>query len=300
MRRAVASSGNSTCAKPTSPTIGRRNEMPACQPPRCEPARGGGCIEPASRAGYPKRFLIIGAFVIIAMTMSSALPAYAQSSDPGGKRGVFLRYLNAPAAGGDLREPPHLVLSFGGRQRRAVMDTGSTGIVVSATAIPGIDQLPNLGPGTLTYTSSGRIMQGNWVITPATIAGADGTSVTTAPVRVLAVRSIACTATARTCTPRDNPRGVAMIGVGFARKRAPPPEGGADMNPFLSVPGTGPDGPRRGYVVTRAGVQIGVTDADMRDDYVTVRLRRDEELADWAPAPACVAINDQTPAACGT
>jgi hypothetical protein len=141
-------------------------------------------------------------------------------------------------------------------------------------------------------------MQGNWVMTPATFTGADGTSVTTAPVPVLAVRSISCTPTARTCTPRDNPRGVAMIGVGFARKRAP--EGGPDKNPFLNVPGTGPDGPRRGYVVTREGVRIGVTDADMRDDYVTVRLRRDQEGTDWSAAPVCVAINDQTPAACGT
>jgi hypothetical protein len=272
--------------------------MPAIRLPPREPAHGADCTAPMSRTRYPTQFLIGGACGLMAMIFMSQLQAHAQASDAKAGRGVLLRYLNAPPAGADLRAPPHLVLSFGGRQRRAVMDTGSTGIVVSATAIPGIDQLPNLGPGTLTYTSSGRIMQGNWVMTPATITGADGTSITTTPVPVLAVRTISCTATARTCTPRDNPRGVAMIGVGFARKRAP--EGGPDKNPFLNVPGTGPDGPRRGYVVTREGVRIGVTDSDMRDDYVTVRLRRDQEGTDWSAAPVCVVINDQTPAACGT
>jgi hypothetical protein len=52
-----------------------------------------------------------------------------------------------------------------------VMDTGSTGIVVSADKIPRIDTLPSLGPGTLTYSSSGRVMMGQWVITPVTIRG---------------------------------------------------------------------------------------------------------------------------------
>jgi len=181
--------------------------MPAFRLPCREPAHEADCTAPVTRAGYPKGFLIMGACGLMAITFMSDRQAHAQASDANAGRGVLLRYLNAPSAGGDLREPPHLVLSFGGRQRRAVMDTGSTGIVVSATAIPGIDQLPNLGPGTLTYTSSGRIMQGNWVMTPATFIGADGTAVTTAPVPVLAVRSVSCTAGgAHVHAPRQSPR----------------------------------------------------------------------------------------------
>jgi hypothetical protein len=38
------------------------------------------------------------------------------------------------------------------------MDTGSTGVVVSADKIPSIDRLPSLGPGQLTYSSSGRVI----------------------------------------------------------------------------------------------------------------------------------------------
>jgi hypothetical protein len=52
-----------------------------------------------------------------------------------------------------------------------MMDTGSTGVVVSADKIPNIDRLQSLGPGKLTYSSSGRIMTGQWVVTPMTITG---------------------------------------------------------------------------------------------------------------------------------
>jgi len=215
---------------------------------------------------------------------------------------VLLRYLNAPEAGADLREPPHLWLSLGGPRRRAVMDTGSTGVVVSASAIPNVDQLPGRVPGTLTYSSSGRIMRGDWVHVPVTIAGANGTSLTTKPIPVLAVRSIDCTDTARNCTPREDPRHVAMIGVGFGRKRKPEPENGPSKNPFLNVSdaSAGASALRRGYVVTRYGVQVGLTGANPPGGFVIVRLRFDDELGDWTSAPACIAINDHTPAACGT
>ena len=101
-------------------------------------------------------------------------PCAAQPSDTTDGRGVYLRFLSKREAGGNLQKPPLLGLSFGGRQRRAVMDTGSTGIVVAASSIPDVDRLESRGPGTLTYTSSGRIMRGDWVVTPVTIAGARG------------------------------------------------------------------------------------------------------------------------------
>jgi hypothetical protein len=48
----------------------------------------------------------------------------------------------------------------------SVMDTGSAGVVASADRIPNIHTLQSLGPGRLTYSSSGRIMVGQWVVTP--------------------------------------------------------------------------------------------------------------------------------------
>ena len=75
-----------------------------------------------------------GAFAALAL---GAMPALAASPSPYDTydQTAFLAYLNAPAAGGDLTWPPRLRISFGGRSYAVVMDTGSTGIVVSRTSI---------------------------------------------------------------------------------------------------------------------------------------------------------------------
>jgi hypothetical protein len=233
--------------------------------------------------------------------LAASVLAFSGAAQPHGKaegQGAFLRFFNRGEPG-HLQDPPHLGLSFGGRQLRAVMDTGSTGIVVSASAIPNIDRLPSRGPGTLTYMSSGRIERGDWVVARATITGANGASVTTLPIPVLAVRSVACLDNARNCTVREDPRHVAMIGVGFGRRGNREGPHGPDINPFLNLPGAGSDGRRHGYIVSSAGVQIGLTGADPGDGYVTVQLSRDDQREDWSGAPACIVIDDRTPA-CGT
>jgi hypothetical protein len=247
-----------------------------------------------------RRLIGVGAVLLAASVAASSGVAQPRDKADGGS--VFLRFLNRRELGGSLQNPPLLGLSFGGRRLRAVMDTGSTGIVVSATAIPNIDRLPKRGPGTLTYTSSGRIEQGDWVMVRATIAGADGASVTTSPIPVLAVRSVACLDNARNCTPREDPRHVAMIGVGFARRGNREGPTGPGINPFLNLGGNGSshNGLRRGYIVSSAGIQLGLTGADPGDGYVTVQLPWDEQRQDWSPAPACITIDDRTPAACGT
>jgi len=115
------------------------------------------------------------------------------------------------------------------------MDTGSTGVVVSADKIPHINSLPSLGPGELTYSSSGRIMIGRWVATPLSIAGGDGTRITTAPIAVLAVTRVECMPRARRCTPNPAPRGISMLGVGFGRRHDHQAQSGPEKNPFLNI-----------------------------------------------------------------
>jgi hypothetical protein len=246
-----------------------------------------------------QRLIGVGVSALLAASVL-ALSGAAQPRDKPDGQSVFLRFFNRSEPG-HLQNPPHLGLSFGGRQLRAVMDTGSTGIVVSASAIPNIDRLPNRGPGTLTYTSSGRIEQGDWVMVRATITGANGARVTTLPIPVLAVRRVACLDNARNCAPREDPRHVAMIGVGFGRRGNREGPHGPDINPFLNLAGYGSDhgGLRRGYIVSSAGVQIGLTGADPGDGYVIVQLARDDARQDWSTAPACITVDDRAPA-CGT
>ena len=46
--------------------------------------------------------------------------------------GVYLSYVNAPSPRDDIVAVARLRISFGGRSYGALMDTGSTGVVVSA------------------------------------------------------------------------------------------------------------------------------------------------------------------------
>lgn len=203
-----------------------------------------------------------------------------------------LRYLNAPAPGAPITEPPRLALSLGGRTVRAIMDTGSTGIVVGADLIAHLSSLP--GPaGVLTYSSSGRVMRGRWVRVAATITGANGRSVTTAPLPVLAVTSEECLRQARHCRPITHPRGIAMLGIGFGREADHQPQSTPDRNPFLAVPGRG----ERGYIVTRRAVRIGLT-AAARAGFAIVPLTRNHRWQDWNQAPACIQPGTARPA-CG-
>ena len=108
------------------------------------------------------RFVAQAAGVVAALVLGAA-PALAASPNPydAFDQTAYLAYLNAPDAGANLTRPPRLRISFGARSYAVVMDTGSTGIVVSADKIPNVDRLPSQGPGRLTYSSSGRVMIGS-------------------------------------------------------------------------------------------------------------------------------------------
>ncbi len=57
---------------------------------------------------------------------------------------------------------------------------------------------------------------------------------------------------------------------------------------------------RRGYIVTRRGVHIGLTAANTQGDFSYVKLATAPDGRGWAPTPACISINDAKPAACGS
>jgi hypothetical protein len=92
-----------------------------------------------------------------------------------------------------------------------------------------------------------------------------------------------------------------MLGIGFARRHDHQPQSGPDKNPFLNVAavnGGKAEHLRRGYLVTRQGVFVGLTAASTQGDFAYVKLERADE--DWAPTPVCISVNGATPAACGS
>ena len=242
--------------------------------------------------------------IILGVCGASVWPARAQAAlkrdRTRGHSTTFLRFLDAPELGRPLDAVPKLSVSFGGAVHRAVMDTGSTGILVSADMIPAWTSLPSLGPAELTYSSSGRVMQGQWVVTPVTIAGADGAAVSTRPMPVLAVTRITCLANARDCKPEEAPRHVSMLGVGFARQGDHQAQSTPDRNPLLQLPAMTAGKLRRGYIVTRHGVHVGLGRGDTRSDFVTVPLAHSQEFDDWAAPPVCISVAGHSPPACGT
>jgi hypothetical protein len=141
-------------------------------------------------------------------------------------------------------------------------------------------------------------MIGQWVVTPMTITGGNGTRMTTAPIPVLAVTRVECTPDARRCTPNEAPHRISMIGIGFGRRGDRQAQSGPDKNPFLNVTNFNGDGPnvepwRRGYIVTRRGVHIGLTAANTQGDFSYVKLAPAAEGRGWASTPACISVNAQ-------
>lgn len=247
-------------------------------------------------------FIASAAIFVVAGITSVAASPYEDR-----RRGVYLSYANAPAEDRNIVEAPKLRVSFGDKPFEIVMDTGSTGLLVSADRIPNVDSLRWLGDGKLTYSSSGRVMIGRWVETPVTIIGGNGASVRTAPLPVLAVTRIECTSWARRCTPSNAPRGVSMMGVGFGREHDHQSQSGPDRNPFLRIAhlasadheGEDAAGTRRGYVVTRRGVHLGLTAANTRGVFGYLSLTRMPNGRDWRETPTCISLNDSAPA-CGS
>lgn len=248
-----------------------------------------------TRAGTRARAMPIAALGLA--LLASPLAAQERPDYAAFREGTFLRYLSAEPGGIDA--VPRIGLSFGGAPIGAVIDSGSTGVVVAARYIPGFDQLPVQGDGRLTYTSSGRVMIGQWVVTPLSLVGREGASVSTEPMPVLAVTQVRCLENARDCTPHDDPSGIAMVGVGFAREADMQSQSTPDKNPLLRV--TGGDGPRRhGYILTPQGVHVGLTRENTRGDFRFVKLARQPDRPDWAATPACITLNGTSPPACGS
>ncbi len=204
---------------------------------------------------------------------------------------VTIPFANAAPDGGPLDSSPRLWVGFdGGARIPFVMDTGSTGVVVSKTIFTPPAGAEPIGPGKLVYTSSGRVIEGRYYAARVDI-GPPGRSAV-AQVPVLVVDRETCWETARDCAPQDNPAHVAMFGVGFGQEGAGQPHGTPDKNPFLNIVAINGSPVRdvaKGYVVTREGVTLGLT-AAAAAGFRFARLARRESGDDWSRLRATIAV----------
>ena len=236
------------------------------------------------------------AFIVAACLLAATGPALAQGNPSGQYSG--LGTIEIPFANGPIRQEhvPELRLKLKGAQpRRFGMDTGSTGIVVSADHYePGAGDT-NDGPGQLTYNSSGRVLHGTHHTTDVEILHNDDRPAATARVQVLRVDRITCLRNARDCEPNPRPRGVAFMGVGFDRAAAQGTDDTAPRNPFVNI--TSPGSIRPGYIVTRTGIHLGMSAALTRN-FAFVKLSPKGTssaggLTQWNAAPLTVSVDGQ-------
>jgi autotransporter-associated beta strand protein len=235
------------------------------------------------------------ATLVACLSVLVAEPAGAQSWNyyPTSTSSFFV-----PFAGGPMNGSLYgygfvsLTTSFGAvltNTSNFAMDTGSTGILASSDRyMPGPSDT-YVGPGSITYTSSGNINQGLVYMTDVVINGQGGQTAT-ARVPILLVTSIVCEPGKQAsgqCTPNPNPTNVAFMGVGFDRGAANAAAGAATQlspsgNPFLSLTAINgaavPATMRSGFIISNAttdsrvpGVTLGLTSGGT-DNFAFVQL----------------------------
>lgn len=240
----------------------------------------------------PRLFVMIAACLVAGHTASGV--ARAQGSPAtlySGLAAIEIPYANGPIR---AEHVPEIRLKLkGAAPRRFGMDTGSTGIVVSAEHYEPGPGDTNDGPGQLTYNSSGRVLHGTRHTTDVEILDNDDRPAATARVQVLRVDRITCLRNARDCRPNPHPRGVAFMGIGFDRAAAQGTGDAAPRNPFVNI--TRPGSIRPGYIVTRTGVHLGMSAALTRN-FAFVKLSSigtssSGGLTQWNAAPLTVSVD---------
>jgi hypothetical protein len=155
----------------------------------------------------------------------------------------------------------------GGPAHDVVMDTGSTGLVVPASAL-GPEAQISTDPFSLEYTSSGIVESGHWATAPVRlgvpadyVAGAPGDYATTVPIRFGVVEAVTCDPAYPACMTDGDVSAVGVMGVGFDRGL---PEYPTTINPFLQVTEIQAGTMHAGYVVSQHPPQvvIGLDAAD--------------------------------------
>ncbi|WP_429428326.1 hypothetical protein [Nocardia sp. GAS34] len=235
--------------------------------------------------------LAASVLVLAAAGCGAGTPPAVRGGESGGA--TFILPLASDAAT-SLASGLRLAVSIaGGADKTVEVDTGSRGVVVARSAIG--PQATDTGrSGRVEYTSDGLILSGEYFLATIGFHTAQST-VATIPVRVLGVESSSCDSKYPRCRPDADTEHVGMLGVGYGTyaKSGKPPA--AEVDPFLELQAMQDGTARRGYIITRNSVTLGLTAADPTS-FDQVTLARPTGSAglpsDWGAAPGCFALPD--------
>jgi hypothetical protein len=144
-----------------------------------------------------------------------------------------------------------------------LVDTGSTGVVVSKDKAGNFDTFGTTGtPGKITYSSSGRVLNGYWINSKVEFTDGGGENIAVSHVPVLVVMYVSCLPKTRanynTCRPEPEPKGIAMLGVGFGREYDGMEQSTPDKNPFLNTEEMVNKEIGRGFEIKKEGIVLGI------------------------------------------
>ena len=186
-----------------------------------------------------------------------------------------------------------LTVSAGGGVAHSIqVDTGSTGVAVRRSTIGSWRSVTNAPSPYIVYNSSGRAMCGEWVATDLRLTGGNGTFVEIPGMQVLAVDRVCAVPIGIvppdpcSCTTPLVDAGPSMLGIGFDRGAG---MGGPAQNPFLNLPGMIANTMQRGYVITTAGIRVGMRAEDVAGfEFVSLTPLAPPEQ--WQQASGCVSV----------
>ncbi|KAK4235185.1 hypothetical protein C8A03DRAFT_46621 [Achaetomium macrosporum] len=236
---------------------------------------------------------------------------------------VFIPFLDQTTP--PWTRPVHMKMRVGSFLDRnyfePVVDTGSTGIVLPGVAISNFDRAANCTPTNTGFhylTSSNVLYQGCWVTEDVYFNEDNPTTATPvvhSRVPVLAVyRRIQCADTTDDlyvfahgdCPDKvsddPDPTGIALLGIGWGRIDDGKPGGTSDKNPLINVvdiPGVNTAKLYKGFIVTKDGIRVGLTELNTDNfDFVPLQRRDDGPpggTPNWQQIPACIWFGSEVP-----
>ena len=194
----------------------------------------------------------------------------------------------------------------GGADKTVEVDTGSRGLLVARKEIG--SQATDTGQkGWVEYTSDGLILSGEYFLAPIRFR-TTGSTVDTIPVRVLGVESSSCDSRYPHCTPEAGISHVGMLGVGYGNYAKSSDTPTTEVNPFLELQAMQDGTARRGYIITRNAITLGLTASDLTSFKQVALPKPTGPTAgpaalpgSWERAPGCFALPDHgNQTRCGT
>lgn len=228
------------------------------------------------------------------MLASVALPPAAHAADAltwsmynSYSQSYFIEYARGLSGALSHATTMNFNVSVAGHTLYPTMDTGSTGLVISANVLGLSTTAPvNAQAGWVFYNSSGLLLTGYFSQQNVQFSGKDANGAATAVVSnvpVLVVTQAQCLgvgANSSSCDAATSVNGVQMMGIGFDRNTmgtgvvntSNPTAAAARLdaapttpqiyNPFLNVVTSGSGAYRNGYIITPTGVYLGLTEAN--------------------------------------